>query len=164
MDDSGILQAIDRAEARARREAEQRIKEVQAGLTDDLTKFSRARQGLQSEIESPKKRPPRLRASRRRSKKDRKAGLPKTPHEQLVERRDNVERMIEEGRDPVSAGEIGRALALTPEKVKSALRGLIEERRVKSLGNGSATRYTTGTRASGRTSTAMPDRGSAWVC
>ncbi len=159
MDDSGILQAIDRAEAKARRDAERQIREVQVGLTEELTKFSRARHGLQSEIEPPKQRSTRLPTSRRRSTKGRRTGLPKTSPEQLAERRDSVERLVEESRDPVPAGDIGRALALTPDRVKIALRGLTEERRVKPLGKGSATRYATGVKASRRTSKQPPSHG-----
>jgi Mn-dependent DtxR family transcriptional regulator len=83
---------------------------------------------------------------------------PASPKE-LADRRDKVGRFIEESTEPIALGAIGRALGLSSHRVTIAIQGLIEEKRIKTVGSGSATRYVAYDSGSGRLIRQAPTQG-----
>lgn len=161
MGDSGILEAIGRAEAGVRREADRQVKKAQAWRDDELARYGQLRSALNANSDSHAEAPQPAVAKRRRDPKGRVKRKPLSPASQkeLADRRDKVHRLIEESREPAALGAICRTLGLTSHKAKIAVQGLMDEKRIESIGSGSATRYVPCGSGSERLSKQAPTEG-----
>jgi hypothetical protein len=162
MGDSGILEAIGRAEAGVRREADRQVRKAQAWRDDELARYGQLRSALNADSDSPAEKAPQPAvAKRRHGPKGRVKRKPLSPasHKELADRRDKVHRLIEESREPAALGAICRTLGLTSHKAKIAVQGLMEEKRIEPIGSGSATRYVPCGSDSGRLTKQAPTQG-----
>ena len=144
MDDSGILEAIGRAEAGVRREADRQVRKAQAWRDDELARYGQLRGALTTDNDSPAEEAPQPAVARRRrvpKRRVKRKPLSPASYAELADRRDKVHRLIEESREPVALGAICRTLGLTSHKAKIAVQGLMKEKRIEPIGSGSATRY-----------------------
>jgi DNA-binding Lrp family transcriptional regulator len=158
MSDDRVLQAIETACAEIRKEKTRRIKEVNTWYDAEMGRCERVRRALPAVpgTSSDNSSSPRRRKSSARVRTKRHSTSPKS----VASRRDKVGRYLEESPDPASISEMARDLGLTVSSVRTAIRTLEDEGRVRSVGTSSSTRYTTAKRRSSLSSTQAPTLGS----
>jgi DNA-binding transcriptional regulator YhcF (GntR family) len=157
VNDDRVLQAIDQACTEIRKEKARRIKEVNAWYDAEMTRCDRVRRVLPAAAGTTSAdAPPRRRKSNRRVRTKRLSTSPKS----VAERRDKVDRYVEETTDPISIRAIARDLGLTANSVRTSIRSLEDEGRVRSVGTSSSTCYTTAKRRSDLTTKQAPTQGS----
>jgi hypothetical protein len=135
-----FLAAVEAVEREAKKVVAGRIREAEEQGTKVSRFVEQARAALDGEEPRPspsEKRPTAQRRPRGRRKKTPTATTPAA----VRERRDGIERFLNEAQGPVAARQIRLSLGLTDDSTKTGLRRLCEEERAERTGRGRATRY-----------------------